>query len=120
MLRVANGFKYDWMPSGYRDVKINSIVEGHLCEVQLHLHAFHQLKDGQHEVYEWARDLNVTTEMRPEDLFKNMSHDLITEMIGMAQDNWHDTASVLPFLQVAAGQYVEAEENFTQVRVWLC
>ncbi|CAM9418900.1 unnamed protein product, partial [Ectocarpus sp. 4 AP-2014] len=55
VLRVKNGFISDWMPSGYRDVKVNPIVNGHLCEIQLHLHGFIVLKSGQHAVYEWAR-----------------------------------------------------------------
>ncbi|CAM9679905.1 unnamed protein product, partial [Laminaria digitata] len=55
VLRVTNGFNSDWMPSGYRDVKVNPIVNKHLCEIQLHLRAFLSLKAGQHAVYEWAR-----------------------------------------------------------------
>ncbi|CAN0533418.1 unnamed protein product, partial [Ectocarpus sp. 12 AP-2014] len=64
VLRVKNGFNSDWMPSGYRDVKLNPVVNEHLCEIQLHLRKFFALKGGQHAVYEWARELNVTTDMR--------------------------------------------------------
>ncbi|CAM9911915.1 unnamed protein product, partial [Ectocarpus sp. 8 AP-2014] len=69
VLRVANGFNSDWMPSGYRDVKVNPVVNEHLCEIQLHLREFFTLKGDQHAVYEWARDLKVTTMLRAENLF---------------------------------------------------
>ncbi|CAM9883518.1 unnamed protein product [Ectocarpus sp. 4 AP-2014] len=112
--RVTNGFISDWMPSGYRDVKVNLVVNEHLCEIQLHLREFFSLKGGQHAVYEWARDLNVTTEMRPEDLFEHLSDKVAKEMVRLAEQNWCGTRNLLWRLQVAAGQYDLAEENLRQ------
>ncbi|CAN0348419.1 unnamed protein product [Pylaiella littoralis] len=114
VLRVANGFDSDWMPSGYRDVKVNPVVNEHLCEVQLHLREFFTLKDGQHAVYEWARELNVTTEMRAEDLFKNLSPEVTKEMIHLAGEDWGGTGYCLPDLQLADGQYDLAEKGLAQ------
>ncbi|CAN0422315.1 unnamed protein product, partial [Laminaria digitata] len=79
VLRVTNGFNSDWMPSGYRDVKVNPIVNKHLCEIQLHLRAFLSLKAGQHAVYEWARELNVSVRMEAGYLFKNLSSEITKE-----------------------------------------
>ncbi|CAM9939141.1 unnamed protein product [Ectocarpus fasciculatus] len=114
VLRVKNGFNYDWMPSGYRDVKLNPVVNEHLCEIQLHLREFFALKGGQHAVYEWARELNVTTEMRAEDLVKNLSPDVTKEMIRLAGENWRGTGYCLPDLQLGAGQYDLVEKSHRQ------
>ncbi|CAM9216605.1 unnamed protein product [Ectocarpus fasciculatus] len=114
VVRVKNGFNSDWMPSGYRDVKVNPVVNDHLCEIQLHLREFYALKRGQHAVYEWARDLNVTTEMRPSDLFKNVSREVTEQMIRLAGENWQGTGFCLSDLQLAAGQYAQAEMGVQQ------
>lgn len=103
------------MPSGYRDVKVNPVVREHLCEIQLHLREFFTLKRGQHAVYDWARDLNVTTEMRPEDLFENLSGEVTEEMLRLAQENWHGTGYCLNDMQFAAGRYAQAEKGFREV-----
>lgn len=115
VLRVSNGFNSDWMPSGYRDVKVNPVVNEHLCELQLQLREFFTLKSGQHAVYAWARDLNVTTEMRATDLFKALSREVTEAMIRLARQNWRGTRSCLPELQLAAGQLDLAEEGIRQV-----
>lgn len=115
VLRVTNGFISDWMPSGYRDVKLNAVVNGHLCEIQLHLQEFHNLKRHQHVVYEWARDLKVTKAMVADQLFENLSREVMDEMIRLAKDNWHETGFLLPRLQLSAGRYAEAEEGHRQV-----
>eukprot|EP00903_Cladosiphon_okamuranus_P012113 g11365.t2 len=114
ILRVANGFKSDWMPSSYRDMKMNPVVNGHLCEIQLQLRRFHALKGGQHAVYEWARELNVTTEMSPEILLENLSPEVTEEMTCLAQDNWLGTEFCLPDLHFAAARYDLAEESIKQ------
>ncbi|CAM9785452.1 unnamed protein product [Ectocarpus sp. 4 AP-2014] len=116
VLRVKNGFNSDWMLSGYRDVKLNPVVNDHLCEIQLHLREFFALKGAQHVVYEWARELNVTTEMRGEDLFKNVSPEVMKEMMRLARQNWRETGFCLPDLQLAAGQYDLAEESHRELR----
>ncbi|CAM9235730.1 unnamed protein product [Ectocarpus sp. 12 AP-2014] len=114
VVRVENGFNSDWMPSGYRDVKMNSVVNEHVCEIQLHLRDFFALKSGQHAVYEWARELNATTEMRGGDLFMSLSPDVTKEMMRLAGENWFGTGYCLPDLQLAAGQYDLAETSHRQ------
>ena len=117
--RVSNGFNSDWMPSGYRDVKVNPVVNEHLCEIQLQLGAFYSLKAGQHAVYEWARELIVTTEMEAEHLFQNLSREVTKEMIHLAQQNWGYTTHTLPLLHLAAGDYLQAQEVSNKVLVRL-
>lgn len=117
--RVSNGFNSDWMPSGYRDVKVNPVVNEHLCEIQLQLSAFYSLKAGQHAVYEWARELIVTTEMEAEHLFQNLSREVTKEMIHLAQQNWGYTTHTLPLLHLAAGDYLQAQEVSNKVLVRL-
>ncbi|CAM9315422.1 unnamed protein product, partial [Ectocarpus sp. 8 AP-2014] len=111
IFRVTNGFISDWMPSGYRDVKLNAVVNGHLCEIQLHLREFYNLKRHQHVVYEWARDLNVTKAMVADQLFENLSRDVMDEMIRLSEGNWHETGFLLPRLQLSAGRYAHAEDG---------
>lgn len=115
ILSVRNGFDSDWRPSGYRDVKVNPVVNGHLCEVQLQLKNFNALKAGQHVVYEWARDLRVTTEIEPEHLVKNVSPAVTQEMIRLASCNWRGTRGFLANLLDGAGQYVQGEEILKEV-----
>lgn len=114
--RVTNGFNNDWMPSGYRDVKVNPVVNEHLCEIQLHLGDFSVLKSDQHAVYEWARDLRVTTKMRATDLFSTLSSEVTEEMIRLARQDWCGTGYCLPELLLASGQYDQAEEGLRQVK----
>ncbi|CAN0314813.1 unnamed protein product [Ectocarpus sp. 6 AP-2014] len=109
--RVTNGFKSDWMPSGYRDVKVNPVVNEHVCEIQLQLRQFYELKHDQHAVYEWARELNVTAKMEAEQLFENLSREVTEEMIRLAEGNWRGTGYCLVDLLTMAGQYAKAEEG---------
>lgn len=117
VLRVSNGFNSDWMPSGYRDVKVNLIVNEHLCEIQLHLGSFFSLKSGQHAVYEWARELNVTRRILPDHFWKNLSSEVTNEMIRLAETNWSHTEFYLPDLHLAAGNYPQAQEGYEKVRI---
>ncbi|CAB1098125.1 unnamed protein product [Ectocarpus sp. CCAP 1310/34] len=113
--RVKNGFISDWMPSGYRDVKVNPVVNDHLCEIQLHLQRFYNLKSGQHAVYEWARELKVTKEMTASHIFENLSPETVEEMVRLARSNWYGTGSCLTDLLSAAGHFVLAEEALRKV-----
>lgn len=121
VLRVTNGFISDWIPSGYRDVKVNPIVNGHLCEIQLHLRDLFSLKQGQHTVYEWARDLRVTAAMQSGYLFENLSSELTQEMIRLAGRNWHGTQDLLSMLLLNNGQFAQAQGALHEVRhvLWL-
>lgn len=103
------------MPSGYRDVKVNAVVSNHLCEIQLQLRDFFSLKAGQHEVYQWARALKVTTEMTPDFLLEKMSGDIKTEMIALARNDWCETAHILPDLHLSAGHFRQAQEILNEV-----
>ena len=116
MIRVSNGFNSGWKPSGYRDVKVNVVVNGHLCEIQIQLESFYKLKSGQHDVYEWARELKVSTEMDADHLFKIWSPGVTEEMIRLAdEENWCRTRFYLPDLLADAGQYDEAEAGYREV-----
>eukprot|EP00903_Cladosiphon_okamuranus_P012098 g11353.t1 len=114
VLRVKNGFNSDWMPGGYRDVKVNPVLNQHLCEIQLQLRAFFALKSGQHVVYTWARDLKVSTKIRAENLFENLSPEVTGEMINLTRQNWQGSGFYLPDLQLETGQHHLAEEGFRQ------
>lgn len=116
VLRVKNGFVPDWMPGGYRDVKVNPVLNDHLCEIQLHLSKFVEETDGQHDVYEWARKLKVTQEMRPTHFFKNLSPEVTKEMVLLARNNWLGSGPWLLALQFDAGQFNLVEEPIRQVR----
>ncbi|CAN0505800.1 unnamed protein product, partial [Ectocarpus sp. 12 AP-2014] len=67
------------MPSGYRDVKLNPVVNEHLCEIQLHLREFYELKSDQRAVYERARSLNVATRFQARFLAENLSLEVLDE-----------------------------------------
>lgn len=117
---VRNTFRGNYQPNGYRDVKL--IVEvnlgdgsgtterTHLCEVQLHLAAFFNLKEGQHKVYEWARKLRVRHRMDPQHLFEGMRPELLKEMIHLVEEDWGGLKMfALADLLTTAGRHTEAE-----------
>eukprot|EP00903_Cladosiphon_okamuranus_P015056 g13929.t1 len=118
-LRARHGFDADWMPGGYRDVKLNPVVNQHLCEIQLQLREFFNLRSGQHAVYTWARDLKVRTYISADSLFENLSPVVMEEMAHLARQDWHGSGYCLPNLHLAAGRYdlVEKERrNFQKPR----
>lgn len=115
VVRVSNGFIHNYGRNGYRDVKMNVILVGHICEIQLHLRSFYGLMHGQHEVYEWSRTLMVTAEMRAEHLFKDMEAGTLTLMTQLATENWHSTGVALVPLLYTAGEYETAQTLQTQV-----
>lgn len=115
---MKNSFIADWSPGGYRDVKVNVVVNGHICEIQLQLSEFHSLKAGQHAVYEWARDLDVTAEIRPEHFIAKLSGEVLLEMVNLASADWNGTGRALPYLYMTAGLYREAEVIFRKV-MWI-
>lgn len=118
--RVKNSFIGDWSPSGYRDVKVNVVVNEHICEIQLQLSEFYSLKAGQHAVYEWARDLDVTAEIQPEHLFATLSGEVLREMVNLASADWNGTGHALPYLYMTVGRYRDAEVIFRKVNVGYC
>lgn len=107
------------MPSGYRDVNVNIVVDEHLCEIQLHLRPFYALKPAQHQVYEWARELKVTLEMTVADLQQETTTSETTEeMIRLAEGDWCHTRIVVPYVLFVAGRYGAAQPGVSQVRVY--
>ncbi|CAM9503560.1 unnamed protein product [Ectocarpus fasciculatus] len=110
--RVKNSFIADWSPGGYRDVKVSVMVDEHICEIQLHLSDFFSLKAGQHTVYKWARDLDVTAEIQPGHLFATLSGEVLLEMVNLASGDWNGTGHALPHLYLTAGLYRDAEAIF--------
>ncbi|CAM9423054.1 unnamed protein product [Sphacelaria rigidula] len=114
ILSVRNGFVHNYRRGGYRDVKVFVSLRQHVCEIQLHLASFFSLKDEQHVVYEWARRLNVTVEMKAENLFQNMGPKILDQMVELARGNWQSTGDALPFLRHARGDYAEAEQLFRE------
>jgi hypothetical protein len=60
IVRMKNRFKNGSIAgSGYCDVNMNIEFMGHVCELQLQYRPFYELKDGQHEVYEIVRSLQI-------------------------------------------------------------
>lgn len=117
ILSVRNGFLHNYRRGGYRDVKLFVNLRQHICEIQLHLSSFYDMKDDQHVVYEWSRRLNVTVEMKAENLFQNMGPDILQQMIKLARVDWHSTGGALPFLLAAVGKYGESEQLFRKASV---
>lgn len=118
ILRVSNGFIRNYSVNGYRDVKVNVIAAGHLCEIQLHLRTFYSLKDGQHEVYEWSRTLDITADMEPMHLFKNFESGTLQLMTQLSRENWCSTGLFLAPLLVESGQYEEARALLREVSIF--
>lgn len=116
ILRVHNGFGSDYMPSGYRDIKLNVVVEEHICEMQLHLRSFYELKPGQHKVYEWARDLNVTVGISHRDLVKDLSPEIMQDMIDVVREVWGQRSELLLILLSDSGKWREARSMLNEVR----
>lgn len=52
-------------PSGYADVNLVLLVEGHLCEVQLLLADFYSLKNEQTPIYDFCRSLGLVGSLPP-------------------------------------------------------
>lgn len=115
VLRVSNGFMEDYQKNGYRDVKVHVSMEEHVCEIQLHLRPFYQLKDGQHKVYDWSRELRVTADTRAEHLFENLERGVLAVMIQHAREDWYSTGVALRSLLGQAGESEEAGEIQRQV-----
>ncbi|CAM9358505.1 unnamed protein product [Choristocarpus tenellus] len=120
VVRVTNGFRSSYTPGGYRDVKMNVIVpqdhgHGHLCELQLHLRTFFDLKEGSHKVYEWARDLHVTHAMEPYHLFHHRNVEVTEKMVELAKEDWKGLRDALPATLHMSGRYSESVKEWRKV-----
>lgn len=116
-MRVRNGFIHEHGLNGYRDVKLCVNLDGHICEIQLHLSSFFSLKDGQHTVCEWSRQLKVSNNMQPQHLFVGMRPDVRERMIELARMNWRSNSGALLSLLLEAGQYEECERIHREVSI---
>ena len=70
VVRTKNRLRDGGVPgSGYRDVNMNLEFKGHICELQLQLREFYELKSDAHSVYNVVRSLGVDGELGriPED-----------------------------------------------------
>ena len=55
--------------SGYRDITLNVKINGHVCELQLHLKQIMEVKQGKgHELYEKSRAIEAKELMEKRDL----------------------------------------------------
>lgn len=119
MALVRNTFRGNYLPNGYRDIKLvvevsldgepSASQRTHLCEVQLHFEPFFSLKEGAHKVYEWTRELRVRDRMDAQGLFKGMRSELLEEMIHYAQEDWIGLRSLaLADLLTTARRHEEA------------
>ena len=64
------------MGGGYRDLNINIEFEGLVCEVQIHVREFFELKAGAHPCYERCRYLGLVGEL-PETETSDAGVDLV-------------------------------------------
>ncbi|CAB1118955.1 unnamed protein product [Ectocarpus sp. CCAP 1310/34] len=86
--RLANRLESEAGADGYRDVKVNPVVNEYVCEIQRQLRQFYELKHDQHAMYEWARELSVGAKLEEEQLIEDLSREVTEEMIRFAQKNW--------------------------------
>eukprot|EP00903_Cladosiphon_okamuranus_P010458 g9894.t1 len=115
--RMKNGFGSTAVGrGGYRDIKVNLMparVE-HYVEVQVHLREFYELNSRSHEVYEWARGVDLPDGTTPHLLFRNLSPEVQTEMTQLVKDDWMGLRRILPELLQATEQFNEAEPLLRQ------
>lgn len=82
---------------------------------QVHLREFYELNSRSHEVYEWARGVDLPEGTTPHLLFRNLSPDVQAEMTKLVKDDWMGLRRILPELLQATEQYQEAEPLLRQV-----
>jgi hypothetical protein len=76
LVRIKNGFTDSLMAGGYRDIKCNIRVAGHICEVQFHLDSFYKLKEMRgHDLYNEVRQFQVQGVLSAADLLMGESKD---------------------------------------------
>jgi hypothetical protein len=59
VLQVKNRYRGPPMPGGYRDININVLFEGIICEVQLHTEGHYVLKRELHPSYKLCRSVGL-------------------------------------------------------------
>ena len=61
ILQIKNRLRGEAAAGGYRDTNVTISFEGLVCEVQIHLRVFFELKDGAHPCYELCRSLGLVS-----------------------------------------------------------
>ncbi|CAN0015971.1 unnamed protein product [Ectocarpus sp. 6 AP-2014] len=115
--RMKNGFGSTAVGrGGYRDIKVTLMPLGvdHYAEVQVHLREFYELNSRSHEVYEWARGVDLPDGTTPHLLFRNLTPDVQEEMTQLVKDDWMGLRRILPELLQATEQFNEAEPLLRQ------
>jgi len=115
-------------PGGYRDCKINLMVKGHICEIQVHLRALYDISavDGYQHYKDWLLNdlgnyMNENDDLDPSSLLNGLDQKMlgdiadiaeettkITTVTGVARD---DEEKIVDFIAVA-GLLLRHEESF--------
>lgn len=82
---------------------------------QVHLREFYELNSRSHEVYEWARGVDLPEGTTPHLLFRNLTPDVQVEMTRLVKEDWMGLRRILPELLQATEQFNEAEPLLRQV-----
>ena len=62
--QVKNRYRSGAMVTGYMDVNVTVVFRGLVCEIQMHVRSFFELKAGQHPCYEACRSLGLAGGLR--------------------------------------------------------
>jgi hypothetical protein len=67
IVQIKNRFRGAAGPGGYRDMNINILFDGLICEVQIHSLAHYQLKKNAHPIYVICRSFGLVGELDDDD-----------------------------------------------------
>jgi tetratricopeptide (TPR) repeat protein len=74
IVRAKNGFTDSAASGGYRDIKMNVLFEGHICELQVHHFGFLKIKNEKgHKIYEITRNFTIQGVLNAWDLITDKS-----------------------------------------------
>jgi len=80
------------LPGGYRDCKINLLVQGHICEIQVHLQPFWSVSQVQgYEYYQKAVEYSIDRIKDPYRSIKSISEKVLTKVVGYGNDALAET-----------------------------
>lgn len=75
------------LPGGYRDCKMNLLVEGHICEIQVHLQSFWSVSQVQgYAYYQKAVEYSIDRIKDPYRSLKSISDKVLTKLITYGND----------------------------------
>jgi hypothetical protein len=120
VVRVKNQFENHLRKGGYKDIKLNVSINGHICEMQLHLRQFWKLRTGQHDVYEKMRVLPVPNSLNLNDQIIDKSPSITEALKAILKrkfknkiascKSWKDEEFL--FLLIAYCKYVNSSASF--------